>query len=321
MSVTQQIVFALLLTGMVSIDTAKAQDRGQIGRCLSIQDIDERVDCLESGGARPGVSAPSLRPGAATTGPSFDCRAATLSIERAICGDQTLSEWDARMMLQYQQALRSRKGSEIQSLVEAQRLWIQRRNGACSGIPGTAIWSCILEMTKQRIAALSNPARPTDTPNLTSQPSSTLLPRGQDVATSSQPPAPQNGPATTVVPNSNSSPANPTSEGTNPLLLVIFVLGAIIGGITVGNSIRRRTLRQSLIAKYGEGIANRILARQIWQGMTGEQLVDSWGAPADRDHEIMKSKTKETWKYQQYGRNRFRNRVFLENGMVVGWKQ
>jgi hypothetical protein len=55
--------------------------------------------------------------------------------------------------------------------------------------------------------------------------------------------------------------------------------------------------------------------------MTEDQLLESWGGPADRDYEIRKSKTKETWKYGQIGRNRFTSRVFLENGAVIGWKQ
>jgi hypothetical protein len=112
-----------------------------------------------------------------------------------------------------------------------------------------------------------------------------------------------------------------SSDGSNPVLVGIFILGAIGGAIFIFNSIKRREQRQRLVAKYGEEIADRILAHTIWQGMTEEQLLDSWGAPADKDHEIRKTLTKETWKYQQTGRNRFRNRVFLENGIVIGWKQ
>ncbi len=55
--------------------------------------------------------------------------------------------------------------------------------------------------------------------------------------------------------------------------------------------------------------------------MTQEQLLESWGGPVDKDQEIKEATTKETWKYGQTGRNRFSNRVFLENGVVIGWKQ
>jgi hypothetical protein len=63
-----------------------------------------------------------------------------------------------------------------------------------------------------------------------------------------------------------------------------------------------------------------IIARQVWQGMTDEQLTDSWGNPVDIGREIVRTKIKETWKYGQTGKNRFRNRVYLENGIVIGWK-
>jgi hypothetical protein len=54
--------------------------------------------------------------------------------------------------------------------------------------------------------------------------------------------------------------------------------------------------------------------------MTQEQLADSWGEPVDVGSEVTRAKTKEIWKYGQTGKNRFRERVYLENGIVVGWK-
>jgi hypothetical protein len=83
---------------------------------------------------------------------------------------------------------------------------------------------------------------------------------------------------------------------------------------------RKTQRRKRLVGKYGEVIAQRILAAEVWQGMTDEQLVESWGNPADSDREIIKARTKETWKYIQTGKNRFKNRIYLENGIVVGWK-
>jgi hypothetical protein len=84
----------------------------------------------------------------------------------------------------------------------------------------------------------------------------------------------------------------------------------------------RRLRREGLIAKYGSAqIADAIIAQKIWQGMTCEQLVDSWGRPVDVDKKVYKQKTNETWKYGQTGKNRFSQRVFTENGVVVGWQQ
>jgi hypothetical protein len=54
--------------------------------------------------------------------------------------------------------------------------------------------------------------------------------------------------------------------------------------------------------------------------MSSEQLIDSWGNPVGIDHDVYKTTTKETWKYGQTGKNRFKDRVYLENGTVVGWK-
>jgi hypothetical protein len=78
--------------------------------------------------------------------------------------------------------------------------------------------------------------------------------------------------------------------------------------------------RKYLIEKYGREIGLKILSGGIWQGMSSEQLTDSWGSPVDVDHEVYKTKTKETWKYNQTGKNRFKDRIYLEDGIVVGWK-
>jgi hypothetical protein len=100
------------------------------------------------------------------------------------------------------------------------------------------------------------------------------------------------------------------------ILVLIFAVGLAIV-VKIMNGVRRRRM---LIGKYGPAIAERILARQVWQGMTQEQLADSWGAPVDVGSEVTHAKTKEIWKYGQTGKNRFRERVYLENGIVVGWK-
>ena len=54
--------------------------------------------------------------------------------------------------------------------------------------------------------------------------------------------------------------------------------------------------------------------------MNVEQLIESWGSPADIAREIVKTRKKETWKYVQTGKNRFANRIYLENEIVIGWK-
>ncbi len=326
-----KLFIGILLASCVFAVPATAQESGRLARCLAIQDVDERIDCL---GGRAKVPDPpvqySNRSRLAQAGPSYDCRMAATSIERAICGDPTLSDWDLRMGQQYQQSLRLRRGPDSQALIASQRSWIQQRNAACGGVAGTAVWSCVLDMTKQRIAALSEAPPASVDPTPVASPSPLPQPKVQNVSPLVAPPVAQRGPDLPTESKSNAAPQ--PSSGINPMLVAIFIVGAVIGAIVVFNNIRRReerreeerrraAERQRLVAKYGEEIADRILAHTIWQGMTDEQLVESWGGPADKDYEIKKTITKETWKYGQTGRNRFSSRVFLQNGVVIGWKQ
>ncbi|WP_441252055.1 lysozyme inhibitor LprI family protein [Tardiphaga sp. 71_E8_N1_1] len=316
---------------VIAHSQAVGQDKDTVRRCLSIANIDERVDCLESGGANLDSSQSQKSSTTARAGPSFDCRAASQSIERAICADVVLSELDARMGQQFLQARRSRKPSDAQILLDGQRSWIQRRNSTCGAVAGAAVWSCITEMTKQRtaeLAATQQTAEASVSAPLSPRPPPQLVSREQSGVTV---------PAATPSASANASKAAPTanepaSQAPSSLLVVLFIVGAIVGGIAIFNSIQKRQRlieenarlaaeRQRLVAKYGEEIAERILGHLIWQGMTEDQLIESWGAPADRDHEVKHTKTKQTLKYGQTGRNRFKSRVFIENGHVIGWKQ
>jgi hypothetical protein len=244
---------------------------------------------------------------------------------------------------QYQHALRSRKDGDTQPIIESQRAWILQRNSRCSGVADTAVWSCLLDMTKQRVDVLTKLGA-VGTETVPTAPSQTApkSPVGPGLTT----PSPNQGsPPTSPILKSDPSP-NPASEGPNSLLLVLLVIGAGIGCLAIVGNIRRKKRlleeerlaeerlaeerlaeerqrlaeRQRLVVKYGEQAADLILARKVWQGMTDEQLIESWGSPDDKDSEIKRTTRKETWKYGQTGKNRFSNRVFLENGIVIGWK-
>ena len=101
-------------------------------------------------------------------------------------------------------------------------------------------------------------------------------------------------------------------------LVLIFVI--LIGAVPIISYLKRARRRKYLTETYGSEIAERIIAKKVWQGMTCEQLIDSWGQPEDRDETVYKTKTKETWKYGNSGKNRFRQRVYVENSCVVGWQ-
>jgi hypothetical protein len=99
-------------------------------------------------------------------------------------------------------------------------------------------------------------------------------------------------------------------------ILVIIVVVVVLWIIVRAYSNKKR--RERLLAKYGDPkIVEMIMRRMFWEGQTQEQLLDSLGRPADVDQNVMKSKVKETWKYNQRSRNRFGLRITVEDGIVV----
>jgi hypothetical protein len=129
------------------------------------------------------------------------------------------------------------------------------------------------------------------------------------------------------------------SSGSGCLVLVVLLAGVgwmannqaqaksiglfalVVGGVAIAIPVARSTMRKRRIrAKYDPETAKRIIARMTWQGQTAEQLVDALGQPADVDQAVMKSKTREVWKYGRTGKNRYRTRITLEDGAVVGWE-
>jgi hypothetical protein len=237
----------------------------------------------------------------------------------------------------FQQALK--KVRDNRSLVESQRLWLAERDSRCGALADTAIWSCLLEMTKLRTAALSQvtpgfgdaSAAQTSPAPVTS---TTLQSRTEFTSNSAS--SGVVGPLASQT-SQNDRSTDVSSQGlafSFAVSLVVFALGLTIT-LSVFNGMRhkrrmaeeqqlledlRAAEENRLVVKYGEEIAARILAHEVWQGMTAEQLTESWGNPADVGREIIRARIKETWKYQQTGRNRFSNRVYLENGIVIGWK-
>ena len=109
--------------------------------------------------------------------------------------------------------------------------------------------------------------------------------------------------------------------GTTITIVVIIIVAIYI----IAGAIKHRMdeeRRKVLLEKYGDPvIVDQIMKQIIWQGMSEEQLIDSWGQPISKDQKIYKSKIVETFKYNQTGKNRYRNRVKVENGIVVGWNK
>lgn len=102
----------------------------------------------------------------------------------------------------------------------------------------------------------------------------------------------------------------------------ILIVGLSIGALVAYNIHSNKVRREMLIKKYGDPIiVERIMKRTFWQGQTSEQLLDSLGRPLDVDTRVMKTKTKEVWKYDRQGVNRYGLRITLEDQVVVGWDQ
>lgn len=85
---------------------------------------------------------------------------------------------------------------------------------------------------------------------------------------------------------------------------------------------KRKTVekRKRLMDKYGdEVVVNNIMTNSVWIGQNLHQLIDSRGQAEDVDVKVLKTKKKEIWKYGHQGGNRYRLRITIENGIVVGW--
>jgi hypothetical protein len=105
------------------------------------------------------------------------------------------------------------------------------------------------------------------------------------------------------------------------LLVIIAIIGLIVLVVRVQAAARQKRL-QYLLAKYGnQEIVHRIMNKTIWVGQTCEQLIDSLGRPADTDQKVLKTKSKEIWKYAHRGGNRYGLRITVEDGAVVGWDE
>lgn len=78
--------------------------------------------------------------------------------------------------------------------------------------------------------------------------------------------------------------------------------------------------RERLMLKYNNSeLVDRIMQATYWIGQTKGELLDSLGRPADISENVLKTKTKEIWKYNKTGNNRFALKITIENNVVVGW--
>jgi hypothetical protein len=110
-------------------------------------------------------------------------------------------------------------------------------------------------------------------------------------------------------------------EVTGWIIPVSVVVAAIVL-VLWSKHIKKQKRLGYLRGKYrDEVVVQKIYEGYFWHGQTEEQLVDSLGHPAAIDNKLLKTKTREVWKYHPSGTNRYRLRITVENGCVAGWDQ
>ena len=77
---------------------------------------------------------------------------------------------------------------------------------------------------------------------------------------------------------------------------------------------------ERLCQRFGEDAARSISSGSLWVGATAEMVVEMLGDPIDVEETVMRTKTKRTLKYARTGANRYGLRVFVDDGIVVGWE-
>jgi len=72
--------------------------------------------------------------------------------------------------------------------------------------------------------------------------------------------------------------------------------------------------KDSLVQKYGKEVADKIIAKKIWIGMTREMAMESWGYPEDINRSVGSWGVHEQWVYSN---NRY---LYIENGILTSWQ-
>jgi hypothetical protein len=104
----------------------------------------------------------------------------------------------------------------------------------------------------------------------------------------------------------------------------VGIVGLIIGFFILKKFLNHRRYKKwvsYIKEKYHNDIeiVNAILNGQFWKGQSMEQLKDSLGSPAAIDKQVLKTKTKETWKYNETRKGQYALKIMLEKDLVVGW--
>jgi len=98
------------------------------------------------------------------------------------------------------------------------------------------------------------------------------------------------------------------------ILLIVGLFAKLSTASKVAAAERERVLHTT----SDPGVRRAISEKQVQRGMTEEQVIASWGQPTAITRQALKTKMKVTLRY---GPTRGGSSVYLENGIVTGWKQ
>lgn len=108
-------------------------------------------------------------------------------------------------------------------------------------------------------------------------------------------------------------------EAVGWVIPIVVAVGAVALFIWYQHDKKQKRLSY-LRGKYeNKEVVQKIFQGYFWQGQSEEQLRDALGSPADIDHKVLKTKTRDVWKYHHQGGNRFGLRITVEDGYVIGW--
>ncbi|MCU0431437.1 MAG: hypothetical protein MUF42_15845 [Cytophagaceae bacterium] len=103
---------------------------------------------------------------------------------------------------------------------------------------------------------------------------------------------------------------------------IIFIFVVILSFLLMGYYSHRadQEKRKKFLQKYqNEELVKRLMNNEFWQGQSKQELEDSLGKPENISTQVLKSKTKEIWKYNEKKKNQYTLKITLENDIVVGW--
>ena len=82
---------------------------------------------------------------------------------------------------------------------------------------------------------------------------------------------------------------------------------------------RARVRRENLVARFGDAVAAKIVAKDLWIGATREMVIEMYWHPSEVSEKVLETKTKRVFKYFPACGPRFGLKITLDDDEVAGW--